>query len=156
MFDVERVLERGALAGAGAVPGADDQDLTLPGLQPGNGGVQLAGRLHRMVGGADRDGVAAVRAEPLGGLELQLGAGRVDEEVVVDSLLLALGTGLGGDDVDAADRIFLGAVRVDRHRSGLHEFDLLLGVDGCQREDHLLFGHLADAHPDVGRDPGPV
>ena len=86
VLDVEGVLECCSLAGAGAVAHADDQPLRLAGAEPVDDLVERGRGLDGVTGGADRPGVA-VRSEAGCGLEVELGAGRVDQVVVADQLV---------------------------------------------------------------------
>jgi hypothetical protein len=79
----------------------------------------------------------------------------VDEVIVGDVLDH---TGLVGTGVfDCHERLGAigAAIGMDRQSLGLAEIHIGLAVQLGEIEGHILLGHLADADPDVGRDPVP-
>jgi len=156
VVEVEGVFERGALARARAVARADDEAHRPAALELLDGGGQLLGGLGGVRGGAHREGVAGVRAETLGGSEVELRAGGVDEVVVLDRFLLALGAFDRRRDDDEGTLVPVATLRMNGRGARLMELDALAPVDGRERERHLALGHPADADPDVGRNPVPL
>ena len=81
-LEVDDVLERGALARAGAMADADQEAALLPAAHPLDLLIERRRGLRRVLRQADRQAVAAVGPEPLGLVEAQRRPGRVDQEVV--------------------------------------------------------------------------
>ena len=148
-LEVDDVLEGGALAGAGAVSDADEEALALAATHPLDQLVERRRRLRGVVGCADGEAVA-VRAETLGLVEAQLRTGRVDQEVVRDSLRRAVRRRL---DQHVRGRVAAVSLGVDLPRCGLDELDPVAFVDRSEREHDLGGLHQPDADPDVGRNP---
>ncbi len=156
MVDVVDVFEGRPLAGTHAMPGADDKGPGRAGLHLRDHFLQMFVGLLRMVRGADREAIATVRPEARGRTEVQLGAGRVDQIVVFDRIGLAESGRVRVFDRDIGRSMRGAALGMDRDRTRLSKIDAELLVDRRQIEGHLLFGHLPDADPDVGRDPVPL
>ena len=117
--------------------------------------VERLRRLDGVTGRADRPRVA-IGAEPGRRTEVELRPGGVDEVVVLEVGDLALAGRIGVAHRHVRARQLGAALAVQLDRERLVELDALALVDGCERERHLLDGHLADADPDVRRDPVPL
>ncbi|MGO8738196.1 hypothetical protein [Rhodoblastus sp.] len=100
------------------------------------------------------DGMA-VRPQGLGGAEVQLGAGGVDQIIVGEPVLLARALGRRVFDDDIRRGVVRVAFGMNRNGFGLMEGDPDLLIDFGQVEGDLLLGHLTDANPDVGGNPVP-
>ena len=147
-LQIDRILEGRALAGAGAVPDADQEALPLTAAHPCHRLIQSGGRGNGMLRGAYRQAVA-VRAESLGPVEPQPRAGGVDQIVVRHR------PGAARYPLDRHVRARVAPVPfgMDRARPGLDELDAVPLVDRRQGERHLAWLHQADTDPDVGRYP---
>ena len=146
-LEVDDVLEGGALAGAGAVADTDEEAFALPAAHPVDQLVERRRGLRRVLRRADREAVAALRAEALGLVEAQLRAGRVDQEVVRDPPRRPVRRRL---DRHVRSRVAAVSFRVDLPRRRLDELDPVPLVDRRERERHLGGLHQPDADPDVG------
>jgi len=56
-------------------------------------------------------------------------------------------------DLDGSSVVVGIALGPQGERLGLNETDVLLGIDGGERKDHIVRRHLANAHPNIGGDP---
>ena len=148
-LEVDDVLERRALAGAGAVADADQEAPALALAHP----LDLLGQrrrgLRRVPREADREAVPAIGAEALGLVEAQRRPGRVDQEVVRHPGDRAVGRLRR----DVRGRVVAVALRMDLPRGGQHELDPGAFVDRGQGEGHLRRLHQPDADPDVRGHP---
>ena len=148
-LEVDDVLERGALAGAGAVADADEEATPLAPAHPLDLLVERRRRLRRMLGQADGEAVAAVGAEPLGLVEAQRRPGRVDEEVVGHPRSPAVRL-LGRHDGRGVVAVALG---MDLPRRACTNSITVPLVDRREREGHLLGASSARRRPRCSRAP---
>ncbi len=155
VFDIEGVLKCRALTGAGAVPDADNQALSLTCFQFGGDTFERLRSLNGVAGSAHRVGVT-VRTKSWGGSEIQLRASRVDEVVVADAVGLAAVCVVGVGEINRRRTVFAVSLGTDRGGESLVEHNALTSVDGTQGNQHLGGIHSSDADPDVRRDPVPL
>ncbi len=151
MLDIEDILEGRALAGAGAVPHADDQRLVFPALHAVDARAESAGCLDGVVGGADGPAVASVRPESGCRSEVELRTGGIDQVVV------GL-TGYRSIRCCARRRVFnvrlrqlLRAFRTDGRRASLAEVHANPCIQRREWKHHVPPLHRTHSHPDVGR-----
>jgi len=144
---VEGVLKRGTLARAGPVAHADDDPLGLAGLAGFSDLAQLG--VRRVRGGAHGHVVSGVQAKTRGRAVVQFGARRVDDVVVAEFLGPACLLRRRVLDLDGSSAVVGIALGPQGERLGLNETNVLLGIDGGERKDHIVRGHLANAHPNI-------
>ena len=111
--------------------------------------VQLPCRMYSMVGGAHRNSLTLIRAEPRRRFKAQLGPCCIDQIVVRDARPASFLPGQRALNLDESTIDAITTVRPNLGGLGLHQVDALLLVYRGKRKQDLLLRHCSNTNPDV-------